>query len=209
VKLVLASESPRRRELLSTLGLPFDIVPAGIDEDANREKERPERLARRLARAKAAAVASSRPEAFVVGADTVVALRGRLLGKPRDATEAPEMLRALRGRSHRVVTAVAVVPPGQQPLVDHVTTRVTMRRYTDEEIAASVKRGDPFDKAGGYAIQDKGLRPAAGYEGCYCNVVGLPLRTVVRLLGRLGVDITSMAHGNLPVQCERCPVSIQ
>ncbi|TEU00264.1 MAG: septum formation protein Maf [Dehalococcoidia bacterium] len=204
--LILASASPRRRELLARLGLPFEVVEPDIDESTL--TGRPERIARRLAAAKARAVSEERPDATVLAADTVVAHRGVLLGKPRDAAEAEATLKRLRGRAHRVVTAVAVLPPGRRrPLLDHVATRVTMRRYTDAEIAASIARGDPFDKAGAYAIQDEGLAPVAAYQGCYCNVVGLPLWTAVRLLGRAGLDITHITAADLLPQCGECPLA--
>jgi MAF protein len=203
--LILASGSPRRRHLLGCLGLPFEVVEPEIDESDL--AGRPERVARRLAAAKARAVAARRPDAFILAADTVVAHRGALLGKPREAAEAEATLKRLRGRVHRVVTAVAVLPPGhRRRLVDHAVTRVTMRRYTDAEIAASIARGDPFDKAGAYAIQDDRLAPVARYDGCYCNVVGLPLWTAVRLLGRAGLDITQFSPTDLPPQCDSCVV---
>jgi len=201
--LILASASPRRRHLLGCLGLPFEVVEPEIDESGL--AGRPERVARRLAAAKAHAVAARRPDAVILAADTVVAHRGALLGKPREAAEAEATLKRLRGRVHRVVTAVAVLPPGhRRPLVDHAVTRVTMRRYTDEEIAASIARGDPFDKAGAYAIQDDWLAPVARYGGCYCNVVGLPLWIAMRLLGRAGLDINDMAATEMPPQCGSC-----
>jgi len=231
--LILASASPRRRELLARLGLPFEVVEPAVEEGNLRG--RPERVARRLAAAKARAVSEERPDATVLAADTVVAHRGVLLGKPRDAAEAEATLKRLRGRAHRVVTAVAVLPPGRRrPLLDHAATRVTMRRYSDAEIAASIARGDPFDKAGAYAIQDERLAPVARYDavpsprrgaacrarirhpvarfgslpaetrGCYCNVMGLPLWTAVRLLGRAGLDITRISAGDLPAQCRSC-----
>ena len=217
--LILASASPRRRELLARLGLPFEVVEPAVEEGSLRG--RPERIARRLAAAKARAVSEERPDATVLAADTVVAHRGVLLGKPRDAAEAEAMLKRLRGRVHRVVTAVAVLPPGRRrPLVEHAVTRVTMRRYADAEIAASIARGDPFDKAGAYAIQDERLAPVARYDdppagrqgppadrrGCYCNVVGLPLWTAVRLLCRAGLDITHIGAAALLPQCAECPV---
>jgi septum formation protein len=201
--LILASASPRRRDLLARLGLPFEVVEADIDESAL--VGRPERVARRLAAAKARAVAARRPDATILAADTIVAHRGVILGKPRDAVEAEATLKRLRGRVHRVVTAVAVLPPGRRPVVDHAVTRVTMRRYSDAEIAASIARGDPFDKAGAYAIQDERLAPVAAYGGCYCNVVGLPLWTAVRLLGRAGLDITHISAADLLPQCGACP----
>jgi MAF protein len=204
--LILASASPRRRDLLGRLGVPFEVVEADIDESGLAGRR--ERVARRLAAAKAHAVAVRHPDATVLAADTVVAHRGVLLGKPRGPAEAEATLKRLRGRVHRVVTAVAVLPPGgRQPLVEHAVTRVTMRRYTDEEIAASIARGDPFDKAGAYAIQDERLAPVARYDGCYCNVVGLPLWTAVRLLRRGGLDITRIRAADLLPQCASCPLA--
>jgi len=204
--LVLASASPRRRDLLVRLGIPFEVLTPDVDEGAG-DGAGPVLVARRLAQEKALAVARRCPEAVVLAADTVVAGRGVLLGKPRDAAEAAAMLQGLRGRTHRVITAVAVLAPGRvRPLVDHALTSVTMGRYTDEGIAASIARGDPFDKAGGYAIQDDVLAPAERYEGCYCSVVGLPLWIAVRLLGRAGLDITHIGESQLLPQCASCPL---
>lgn len=204
--LILASGSPRRRHLLARLGLPFDVVQPEIDESDL--AGRPERVARRLAAAKARTVSGDHPDATVLAADTVVAHRGVLLGKPHDAAEAEVTLKRLRGRTHRVITAVAVLPPRRlRSLVDHTVTRVTMRLYTDAEIAASIARGDPFDKAGAYAIQDERLAPVAAYLGCYCNVVGLPLWTAVRLLRRAGLDITHISVTDLLPQCSDCPLA--
>lgn len=205
--LILASTSPRRRELLSRLGLPFTVIAPTVEEEAPSQAGRPERLARRLAAAKARAVAAAYPQAIVLAADTAVARRGEILGKPQDATEAAEMLRRLRGRAHRVATAVAVVPPGRRPLMGHAVTRVVMRRYSDEEIAASIARGDPFDKAGAYGIQDGHLRPVARYEGCYCNVVGLPLWLALRLLARAGLEVSHPSAAGLPPECGACPLA--
>ena len=211
--LILASVSPRRRELLARLGLPFEAVDPNVDEGS--QAGRPERLARRLATAKARAVSENHPDATVLAADTVVAYRNILLGKPVDAVEAWAMLGLLRlWRTHRVITAVAVLPPGRRrPLIDHAVTSVTMRRYSDAEIAASIARGDPFDKAGAYAIQDQRLAPVESYcavradrRGCYCNVVGLPLWITVRLLGRAGLDITGVRAADLLPQCVECPL---
>jgi MAF protein len=202
--LILASASPRRRDLLARLGLPFEVDPADVEEDLRGAP--PVRLARRLATAKARAVAARRPGATVLAADTIVAYRGILFGKPVDADEARAMLEFLRGRSHCVITAVAVLPPGRRrPLIDHAVTSVTMRRISGDEIAASIARGDPFDKAGAYAIQDELLAPVAGYDGCHCNVVGLPVWTAVRLLGRAGLDMTHVGTADLSPQCEECP----
>ena len=170
--LILASASPRRRALLAALGLPFAVVPSGADESGGDADAA--RLARTLALRKARAVASRRRGAVVVGADTVVALGARRLGKPRDAAEAVAMLEALRGRAHEVVTGVAVVLRGREASRSE-RAAVTMRDYGDGEIARFVESGGPFDKAGGYAVQDERFRPAAAVEGCRCAVIGLPL----------------------------------
>ena len=202
--LILASASPRRSELLARLGIPFEVRPVSVIEDVDSTK--PAIVASRLARMKAEAARLADAEAPVLAADTVVVHEGAILGKPRDAAEAREMLRRLRGQSHRVITAVAVIPRGgRAALLRHPETEVTMRRYTDEEIAASIARGDPFDKAGAYAIQDPLLRPVGRYQGCYCNVVGLPLWTTVEMLRRAGLDITVTADSLLP-QCVACPL---
>jgi MAF protein len=205
--LILASASPRRRDLLARLGLPFEVDPADVEEDLRGAP--PVRLARRLATAKARAVTARHPDATVLAADTIVAYHGipfGKFGKPVDADEARAMLEFLRGRTHRVITGVAVLPPGRRrPLIDHAVTSVTMRRFSGGEIADSIARGDPFDKAGAYAIQDELLAPVAGYDGCYCNVVGLPLWSAVRLLGRGGLDIRHVTTAGLAPQCQECP----
>jgi MAF protein len=149
--------------------------------------ERALALARRLSASKAAGGALERPDAIVLGADTIVVARGRALGKPRDAEDAVRMLRALRGRTHSVVTAICVQDPAGGQLLDSVTTRVQMRPYGDDEIAAYVRSGDPFDKAGAYAIQHAGFQPVATFVGCYSNVVGLPLCLVADFLERVGL----------------------
>jgi MAF protein len=189
--------------LLAHLGPPFEVDPAAVDEELHRAP--PVRLARQLATVKARAVAARRPHATVLAADTIVAYHGRLFGKPVDADEARAMLEFLGGRTHRVITAVAVLLPGRRrPLIDHVVTSVTMRRLSGEEIAASIARGDPFDKAGAYGIQDELLAPVTTYDGCYCNVMGLPLWTSARLLGRAGLDITHVGAADLLPQCAEC-----
>lgn len=204
--LILASASPRRRELLARLGIPFDVRPVSVIEEAG--SANPAIVASRLARMKAEAARLVDPEAPVLAADTVVAHGGSILGKPRDADEARQMLRRLRGDSHRVVTAVAVIPRGgRAALLRHPETEVTMRAYTDTEIEESIARGDPFDKAGAYAIQDGQLRPVEAYEGCYCNVVGLPLWPAIALLRRAGLDITVEPARLLP-QCAACPLRL-
>jgi septum formation protein len=200
VTVVLASGSPRRRDLLAALGVTFAVDPADIDE-ASDERD-PVRLAEALALLKAQAVARRRPDDIVVGSDTVVALDGQLLGKPGDAAEARSMLDALRGRAHEVVTGVAVVGPGGIESVASTRTAVVMRSYEERERDEFIARGEPFDKAGGYAIQDLVFRPVARIDGCECGVMGLPLWTLGRLLAEAGVDVSPPAFD----RCLECPL---
>ena len=188
--IVLASASPRRLELLAALGVAFEVDPADVDEETGEQD--PVRVAEDLALLKARTVGLRHPGALVIGSDTVVALDGRLLGKPADPAEARAMLHALRGRAHHVVTGVAVIG-GDRDLVAHSDTAVTMRDYTDAEIEAFIGTGSPFDKAGGYASQDPVFNPTRSIEGCACSVVGLPLRTLRALLREAGVDAAEPA----------------
>lgn len=205
-RLILASASPRRRELLARLGLEFDVRPVDIDEDPGRSRN-PEIVARRLAREKAEAARLVDEKSPILAADTVVAFERALLGKPHDAEEAMRVLQLLRGQTHEVVTAVAVMPEGRRgPIARHPVTRVTIREYSDEEIAASIARGGPFDKAGAYAIQDQELHPVERYDGCYCNVVGLSLWATIDVLRKSGTHIEAKAVDFLP-QCAACPLA--
>lgn len=205
-RLVLASASPRRHELLARLGLEFDIRPVDIDEDPGRSKN-PEIVARRLAREKSEAARLLDESSPILAADTVVAFGGELLGKPTDPDDATRMLRLLRGQTHEVVSAVAAMPEGRRgPIARHPLTRVTLRKYSDEQIAASIARGDPFDKAGGYAIQDTELRPIERYEGCYCNVMGMSLWAAIDVLRKAGIRVEAAQVDFLP-QCALCPLA--
>ena len=183
--IVLASASPRRRELLAMLGIPFRVAVPDVDETP-RASELPEAYVTRLAREKARAVAAREPRAVVLAADTTVVLRGRMFGKPATPEEAAAMLRRLQGRRHQVLTAVAVARDGR---VEHAldATDVTFRRASDEEIASYVATGEPLDKAGGYAIQGKGAALVEGIRGDFFGVMGLPLRLALALLERFGV----------------------
>jgi MAF protein len=195
---VLASASPRRRAQLARSGVAFQIDVPTVDEALQAGESGPA-LAQRLARAKALAVAARHRGAVVVAADTVVALDARPLGKPRDAADAWAMLRALRGRWHQVITAVCVMAPEAGMRLGTLTTAVEMRSYTDAEIAAYIARGEPFDKAGAYAIQDPAFQPVARWRGCYTNVVGLPLCLTAALLSSAGVELPP----SLPAAADR------
>jgi nucleoside triphosphate pyrophosphatase len=205
-RVILASASPRRRDLLARLGIPFDIHPVDIDERTPL-RGNPEIVARRLAREKAEAARLMDVNATIVAADTVVALDGTILAKPADAEEARRMLSSLRGRQHYVVSAVAVIRRGgRAALIRHPITSVLMRDYSDGEIEESIACGDPFDKAGAYAIQDDVFRPVESYQGCYCNVVGLSLWATLEVLRKAAIDISHVSLPQLLPQCAICPL---
>ena len=208
---ILASRSPRRRELLAHLGVPFRVVVPEVEEDAEPASSgQPEGLAEALALAKAEAVARDEGEAVVIAADTIVVDGDTILGKPADGAAAAETLRRLRGKTHRVITGLAVVDAGSgRRAASHVVTAVQMRDYSDAEITAYVARGEPLDKAGAYAIQDEQFHPVASYDGCYCNVVGLPLKALVILLRRAGLDIKLNSLQDLPAQCAAGPIVVE
>ena len=184
--LILASASPRRRELLATLELPFRVMPAHVDE-SHHAAEPPASYVARLARTKAAQLAEQFPSAWVLGADTVVVLGQRILGKPADAAEARAMLSSLSGRQHTVMTGVAVVHHGRGVTqCDVVSTRVRFHPLQAADIEAYIATGEPFDKAGAYAVQGLGGQFVTALEGCYNNVVGLPLQRAMALLQSAG-----------------------
>jgi septum formation protein len=188
--LILASASPRRRELLASLGVPFEVVPSDADEtlEALPLAEAVARLALRKARL----VAGLRPGAVVLAADTIVVIDGRALGKPADPEDARAMLHTLRGRTHEVMTGVAVVDAETgRHASDTVISHVTMTAYDDAVIEAYVAGGEPLDKAGAYAIQGAGGALVAGLVGSRSNVVGLPLAATAALLRRFGVAVSA------------------
>jgi len=188
--LLLASASPRRRELLALLGLPFGATTTDIDERV-RTGEPPEQYARRLSREKAdAAAGDAGVDALIVAADTIVVDGADVLGKPSDAAEAAAILRRLRGHTHRVYTAVTLLDTRSgRALIDLAGSPVQMRSYSDEEIGDYIAGGDPFDKAGAYAIQHNGFHPVENFDHCMANVMGLPLCHIARMLRQEGIDL--------------------
>lgn len=182
IPLVLASQSPRRRELLATAGIPFTVRAADVEE-IRAPGEPPDAYARRLARAKAEAAWEGRNE-IVLGADTIVVLDREVLEKPRDLADARAMLQRLAGREHTVITAICLRHPGGAQ-VDSSATRVRFAPLTPAEIDAYVATGEPLDKAGAYAIQGLASKFVERVEGCYFNVMGLPLSQVYRYLKSL------------------------
>ena len=179
-KLLLASASPRRAQLLRNAGIAFTAQATRVPE-RRRRGEPPSKFAERLAREKARAIFARHPLRIVLGADTIVVVRGRVLGKPRNRRDARRMLRLLSGRSHQVSTAVCLAGPGFEDARAE-TTRVTMRKLSEREICDYVANGESRDKAGAYAIQGRASRFVSRIEGCYFNVVGLPVPLVYRML---------------------------
>ena len=179
LRLVLASASPRRAELLHAAGFTFDVIPADVDERMLPD-ESPAQYVRRLAEAKANAIRPLAAGRTVLGADTIVVVGGRVFGKPDDAEDARRMLRELSGRTHAVLTGVAII--GQTRCIDVAETSVEFSELTPEEIDWYIATGEPMDKAGAYAIQGRAARFVTRIDGSYSNVVGLPISLVYALL---------------------------
>ncbi|MBN2468348.1 MAG: septum formation inhibitor Maf [Deltaproteobacteria bacterium] len=183
---VLASASPRRRELLAMVGLHFEVVTPGIEETII-GGEPPRQHAARLAQAKAHEVSSKRPDRWVLGADTIVVIGGQILGKPGDEDEAIRMLHGLSGRDHTVMTGFCICKNGaEQEAKDVIESVVSVKDLSEREIRGYIKTGEPFDKAGAYAVQGIGMFMIERISGSYANVVGLPVCEVVDALERLG-----------------------
>jgi len=184
-RFILASKSPRRYELLKQVGLDFDVIPGGIEEDYIKG-ESPRKHVLRLAEAKALDVGNQYPDRWVIAADTIVYVDHSVLGKPKDREEAKKMLRRLSGREHRVLTGFSVhnLEEGKGDR-ETVQTAVKVKRLTQPEMDWYMKTGEPFDKAGGYAIQGIGSFMIESIKGSYTNVVGLPICELIQMLSRL------------------------
>jgi len=190
-RVVLASKSPRRSELLKQVGLDFDVIPSRVTEDFI-QGESPQGHVIRLADAKALDVGNRYPDRWVIAADTIVYINGSILGKPGNPDEAVEMLRSLSGREHWVLTGFSVchLEKGKRDK-EAVETAVKVKTLTRDEMGWYVQTGEPFDKAGGYAIQGIGSFMIESIRGSYSNVVGLPLCELIQMLTRLGaIDIS-------------------
>lgn len=185
--LILASHSPRRAELLREAGFSFTVSGSDVDERAV-QGDTPAALAEKLALAKAETVARANPNAVVLGADTLGILDGHILHKPESVEDARRMLTTMRGKTHQILTGYALVVAAQKvSVVGHVVSEVRMRAFTNEELEAYLATDEPYDKAGGYAVQGEGRRLVALTRGDYSNMVGLPMATVARELAHLGV----------------------
>lgn len=204
--LILASNSPRRKELMGLFGWPFKVIPGDVDE-SRQAGEKPQAYVRRLACEKAQKVAEHE-EGLIIAADTIVVDGEELLGKPVDKEDARRMLKQLRGRTHQVYTGIALIDTDSGESYDDICrTDVPMRQYSDDEIEAYLATGDPMDKAGAYAIQHPGFHPVDGLRGCYASVMGLPICHLVRGFWNFGLEVPE----NLPELCEayldyRCPI---
>jgi len=179
--LILASQSPRREQILRMLGFDFEIVPPHVDETPPPGLEA-SAIPEALARVKAAEISGRRPEALVLGSDTLVEIDGRVLGKPADFAEAVSMLSSLNGRTHRVYTGVAVALGGSVAASGTACTEVTFALHALADLEAYVRGGEPMDKAGAYAIQGRGAFLVEKIDGCFFNVMGLPVRKTLSLL---------------------------
>jgi len=187
-RIILASDSPRRRELMHLLGLEFHTAVAGVVEEVRGESS-PLQLVCRLSQDKGRAVSARGTGDIIVSSDTIVVLDGNVLGKPADEVQARAMLRALRGRRHHVLSAVTVIDRVRgSEITDWADTAVEMRDYSDEEIETYIGTADPMDKAGAYAIQHAGFHPVRRIEGCYASVMGFPLCHLYRALQRIDVE---------------------
>jgi septum formation protein len=207
-EIVLASNSPRRKDILGWTGLHFTTHAADIDETP-KPGEPPLDYVQRLADTKARACANFAPfNGLVLSADTIVVDDEEIMGKPKDPADARRMLRQLRGRMHQVHTAIVLMIPSKGiSYTNTCSTPVHMRRYSDEELEAYLETADPLDKAGAYAIQHPQFRPVVKFAGCYASVMGLPLCHVERTLRKMGFG----EHREIPFQCQNalsyaCPI---
>jgi MAF protein len=205
--LILASNSPRRRQLLALAGWEFTVVAADVDE-SQRPNESPAEYVLRLAETKARAIRAG-AEQLILAADTTVVDGQDILGKPQNNAEAIAMLKRLRGRTHQVYSGIALLRLSDGLLLkDLCITDVPMRDYSDEEILAYVQTGDPLDKAGAYAIQHPEFHPVSSLEGCFASVMGLPVCHVIRLMRKMNIQPDPGFFANCATLLEyQCPVS--
>ena len=188
-QIVLASLSPRRKELLERTGLKFLIEDSGFKERLNLKLE-PRKLAEHFSCSKAKAVSEKHPNSIIIAADTIVVLNKKILGKPKNFRDAIKILKELSGKTHKVITGFTILDTSSNKMVTKSTeTKVIMRKFTDDEITSYVNTGEPLDKAGAYGIQGLGGFLVKGIEGDYCNIVGLPLTDLLVELKRFGIRI--------------------
>ena len=190
MRLILASTSPRRRDILQSIGLQFETTPSGVDETVD-DSVTPEDTVKLLSERKARSVADLYDSGLIIGSDTLVVSAGKKLGKPDSDQKAIATLRALRGMTHQVMTGLTLIEASSgRILTEVVVTNVTMRNYSEEEISSYVATGEPHDKAGSYAIQGLGAKLVASIDGPLDNVVGLPSAALIEMLGEFGLKVS-------------------
>lgn len=190
-KIILASTSSRRHGLLQQIGLEFEVVPSNYEEDMTLDLP-PAELAKTLARGKALDVAERKKSGLIIGVDTFISLDGKKIGKPKDKKDAKRILRMISNRTLKIYSGIAVInAQTKEELLDHVITEVKMRKITDQEIDSYVATGEPLDKAGAFAIQGLGAVFVSRINGCYFNIMGLPLYRLTKNLQKMGVDLFS------------------
>ena len=194
-KLILASRSPRRSELLHSLGLEFEVSPSNVDEITHPEQS-PEQNATNIARDKARWVARQNPGSYVLGADTMVVLDQEIIGQPVDEEDACRILSKLVGKRHRVITGVVLITPETEEYETAVVSRVILKSVSETEIQSYIATGEPLDKAGAYAIQGEGAFLVESWEGSYSNIVGLPLEALTDLFQQAGFPVPKKNEDN-------------
>ena len=189
--IILASASPRRKDLMTGIGIPFTAIDSGVDEKGfDIDHLSADKKVLYLSRAKATAVKQKHPDALVIGSDTVVVLNGMIYEKPEDKGDAFMMLKTLQGTSHEVLSAITLICPDGSVDSDYLSTKVYFRPMSDEQIDRYIDSGEPMDKAGSYAIQGLGSMNIERIEGCYFNVVGMSMQLLAKLFERNGYSIT-------------------
>ena len=205
-RITLASGSPRRLDLLSQMNIDFQVISSDIPE-YHLENESAEEMTRRLSFEKAYAVYQGINEGYVIGADSTVVWKNLPIGKPTDNEDARRMLRELRGTMHEVTTGVTIIDAKSgRHITDSMTSNITLREYSDQEIEESIARGTPMDKAGAYAIQDEIFKPGEMTNGCYTNVIGLPLCRLNEMFAKFGVKLPDVPDIESTINCRiQCP----
>jgi septum formation protein len=193
-KLILASRSPRRSELLQSLGLKFEVSPSKVEEITDPEQT-PEQNATNIARDKARWVARQNPDSYVLGADTMVVLDQEIIGQPTDEEDARRILTKLKGKQHRVITGVVLITPKAREYETAVISTVSIKSVSENEIQSYIETGEPLDKAGAYAIQGTGSFLVESWEGSYSNIVGLPLEALTGLFQQAGFPVPEKSEG--------------
>jgi len=207
INLVLASSSPRRKSILSLLGYDFNVVIPTDEEDKIANNIPIEEMTKSIALGKTKQISKTYPNSTIIAADTLVSIDGLIFGKPSSKIQAKGILTKLRGRTHQVVTAIAVIDPNiEQPLVSSESTKVTMRNYSDHEISTYLQSGQSIDKAGAYGIQDTNFNPTQEIEGCYLNVVGLALCNLIHIFSTFNVEFSNRFLDINPDNCVFCNI---